>query len=152
MRLHETSPNEPLLAAEYARLSILLDRNAKEGQRVAQEAFDQAPNEPLCVIAQALSLNSLGRAAEGMEVMRKLPPEKLHEPHNAVYAAVLLLDQGQAEAAREFIDSANAAPIFVEEKKLLQEALQKNQANQSPPPVPAQSASPAETPVDISPR
>jgi predicted Zn-dependent protease len=140
MRLHETSPNEPLLAAEYARLSILLDRNAKEGQRVAQEAFDEAPNEPLCAITQALSLYSLGRASEGIEILKKLPPEKLHEPHNAVYAAVLLLDQAQLDAAREFINSANAAPIFVEEKKLLQEALQKNQPNQSPAPSPSATA------------
>ncbi|PYJ42515.1 MAG: hypothetical protein DME86_05330, partial [Verrucomicrobia bacterium] len=67
MRLHEASPDEPLLAAEYARLSLVLDRNAKEGQRVAQEAFEQAPSEPLCVSAQALSLHSLGRAAEGID-------------------------------------------------------------------------------------
>ncbi|MEY2491601.1 MAG: hypothetical protein QOH24_552 [Verrucomicrobiota bacterium] len=158
MRLHETSPNEPLLAAEYARLSILLDRNAKEGQRVAQEAFDKAPNEPLCAIAQALSFSSQGRASEGIEVLKKLPPEKLHEPHNAAYAAVLLLDRGQFDAAREFINSANAATIFVEEKKLLQEALQKNQPTQTQTPAPAPSPSggtnaiPSPAPVDLSPR
>jgi hypothetical protein len=27
MRLHETSPDEPLISAEYARLPFLLDRN-----------------------------------------------------------------------------------------------------------------------------
>src|SRR5438552_10532298 len=32
MRLHETSPDEPLIAAEYARLSLLLDRNRDEGR------------------------------------------------------------------------------------------------------------------------
>ena len=42
MRLHETSPEEPLIAAEYARLSIILDRNQSEGQRVAKEAFDRS--------------------------------------------------------------------------------------------------------------
>ena len=58
MRLHETSPDEPLIAAEYARLSLLLDRNREEGRRVAKEAFDQAPTEPPCAVAQALFLNS----------------------------------------------------------------------------------------------
>src|SRR5207302_5367870 len=43
MRLHETSPDEPLLAAEYARLSLALDRIAEEGQRVAEAVFDHAP-------------------------------------------------------------------------------------------------------------
>jgi len=161
MRLHEASPDEPLLAAEYARLSLALDRNAKEGQRVAQEAFEQAPGEPLCVATQALSLHSLGRAAEGIELLRKLSPEKLHEPHTAVYAAVLLLDQGQFDAAREFVDSANAGSVYAEEKKLLQEALQKAQsiqapapATQAPAPSPSASANamPSPTPVDLSPR
>src|SRR6266513_3068987 len=57
MRLHETSPDEPLISAEYARLSILLDRNRDEGRRVAKEAFAQAPTEPPCAVAQALFLN-----------------------------------------------------------------------------------------------
>jgi len=127
LRLHETSPNEPIIAAEYARLSLLLDRNTNEGHRVAKEAFDQAPAEPLCAVAQALSLYSQGRSGEGIEVLKKMPPEKLHEAHNAVYAALLLLDEGQADAAREFIDVANAGPLFPEEKKLLQEAVQKTQ-------------------------
>ena len=149
MRLHETSPNEPLLAAEYARLSILLDRNLKEGQRVAQEAFEQASDEPLCAVTQALSLYSLGRAAEGIDLLKKIPPEKLHEPHIAVYAAVLLLDQQQFETAREFVEAANSGPIFAEEKKLLDETLQKNRAAQAATPSPA--VSPTPSPADLSP-
>ena len=154
MRLHEASPNEPILAAEYARLSILLDRNAKEGQRVAQEAFDQAPSEPLCAIAQALSLRSLGRPTDGIDLLRKLPPEKLHEPHTAVYTAVLLLDQGQPDAAKQFIDAANAGFVFAEEKNLLQDALQKSQSTETATPSPSATvtAVPSPTPVDLSPR
>jgi Flp pilus assembly protein TadD len=152
MRLHETSPDEPLLAAEYARLSLVLDRNAKEGQRVAQEAFNQAPGEPFCAAAQALSLYSLGRAAEGIDLLKKLPPEKSHEPHTAVYMAVLLLDQGQFDAAREFIDTANAGSVFAEERKLLQDALQKTQSTPVPSPSATTNVMPSPTPVDLSPR
>jgi len=155
-RLHETSPNEPLLAAEYARLSILLDRNLKEGQRVAQEAFEQAPNESLCAVTQALSLYSLGRAAEGIELLKKIPPETLHEPHNAVYAAVLLLDQQQFETTREFVNAAKDGPLFPEEKKLLDDALQKNPPSPlgpspAPPTTPSPAQSPSPAPVDLSP-
>src|SRR5205085_1471616 len=117
MRLHETSPNEPLVAAEYARLSILLERNISEGQRVAKEAFDQAPNEPACAIAQALSFYSQGRTGEGVEVLKKLPPENLREPHHAVYAAILLLDENRVNDARDYIEAASAGPLFSEEKK-----------------------------------
>ena len=144
MRLHETSPEEPLIAAEYARLSIILDRNQTEGQRVAKEAFDQAPTEPPCVVAQALSLNSQGRTPEGIVILRKLPPEKLHDARVALYLAVLLVSDGKADAAHEFIDAANSGFVYPEEKKLLQEALQKQSSSTSatPAPSPTISASP----------
>lgn len=148
-RLHETSPNEAYVAAEFARLSLLLDRNTKEGQRIAQEAFDQSPTDPLPAVAHALSLYSQGRSGEGIEVLRKLPSEKLHEPRVAVYLAVLLLDDNKPEVAREYIEAAHAGPIFTEEKKLLEEAQQKTQATPAPTPAPAPPApvSPAQVPA-----
>ena len=144
IRLHETSPEEPPIAAEFARLSIILDRNQTEGQRVAKEAFDQAPTEPPCVVAQALSLNSQGRTPEGIVILQKLPPEKLHDARVALYFAVLLLNDGKADAAHEFIDAANSGFVYPEEKKLLQEALQKQSSSTSatPAPSPTISASP----------
>ncbi len=141
MRLHETSPNEPLVAAEYARLSLLLERNIPEGQRVAREAFDQAPSEPPCAIAEALSLYAQGHSAEGLGILKKLPPDKMREPRYAVYAAVLLLAEKQAEAAREFIEAASAGPVFPEEKKMLDEAVQKYPPPRSPTPSPEDSPS-----------
>jgi predicted Zn-dependent protease len=150
MRLHETSPEEPLIAAEYARLSIILDRNSSEGQRVAKEAFDQAPTEPPCVVAQALSLNSQGRTPDGIAVLQKLAPEKLHDARVALYLAVLLLDDGKADAAHEFIDAANSGFVFPEEKKLLQEALQKQTSSTSATPTPSPTISPS--PANSSPR
>jgi hypothetical protein len=143
MRLHETSPEEPLIAAEYARLSIILDRNPSEGQRVAKEAFGQAPTEPPCVVAEALSLNSQGRTPDGIAVLQKLPPEKLQDARVALYLAVLLLDDGKADAAHEFIDAANSGFVFPEEKKLLQEALQKQSSSTSSTPIPSPTISPS---------
>jgi predicted Zn-dependent protease len=150
MRLHETSPEEPLIAAEYARLSIILDRNTGEGQRVAKEAFDQAPTEPPCVVAQALSLNSQGRTPDGIAVLQKLAPEKLRDARVALYLAVLLLDGGKADAAHEFADAANSGFVFPEEKKLLQEALQKQSSSTSSTPTPSPTISPS--PANSSPR
>ena len=57
-----------------------------------------------------------------MEVIKKLPNDQLHDPHAAVYVAVLLLDENQVDAAKEYIDTARRGPIFIEEKKLLDEA------------------------------
>jgi len=48
-----------------------------------------------------------------------------------VFVAVLLIDENQFDAAKEYIAAARRGPIFVEEKKLLEEAIAK--LNSSPP-------------------
>src|SRR6476469_10065577 len=138
-RLHENSPNEPALAANCARLALLVDQNPADGHRLAKETYDRAPNEVNVAMTYAYSLYMLGRTAEGIAIMNKLPPEGVHDPHAAVYAALLLLDENNAAAAQEFIAAAQAGPIFPEEKKLLDEAMTKTKS----PPTPSPTASPA---------
>ncbi|HEY8835430.1 MAG TPA: hypothetical protein VIM09_07570, partial [Chthoniobacterales bacterium] len=91
-RLHENSPNEPGLAANCARLALLVDQNPADGHRLAKETYERAPEDVNAAMTYAFSLYTLGRTAEGIEIMKKLPPEGVHDPHAAVYAAVLLLD------------------------------------------------------------
>ncbi len=135
-RLHENSPNEPGLAANYARLALLVDQNPADGHRLAKETYDHAPTDVNAAMTYAFSLYTLGRTAEGVEIMKKLPAEGVHDPHAAVYAAVLLLDENQAPAAQEYVFAAQTGPIYPEEKKLLEEALAK--AKLAPPPSPVQ--------------
>ena len=142
-RLHETSPNEPGVAADYARLALLVDQNTTQGHRVAKEAYERAPLDVNVAVTYAFSLYGLGRSAEGIEVIKKLPAAELHDPHIAVYAAVLFLDENQAAAAREFIAAAQAGPIFAEEKKLLDEAIAKTE---TAAPAPAATPSPVTSP------
>ncbi|MEP6698816.1 MAG: hypothetical protein ABJB09_03715 [Verrucomicrobiota bacterium] len=138
-RLHENSPNESGAAANYARLGLLLDQNAAEAQRVAKEAYESAPADINAAMTYAFSLYSLGRSGEGIEIMQKLPAEGVHDPHAAVYAALLLLDGNQPDAAQEYIAAAQAGSIFPEEKRLLDDAVAK--ANAAAP-TPTPSASP----------
>jgi predicted Zn-dependent protease len=137
-RLHENSPNEPGLAANYARLALLVDQNPADGHRLAKETYERAPNDVNAAMTYAYSLYMLGRTAEGIAIMNKLPPGGLHDPHAAVYAALLLLDENNAPAAQEYIFAAQAGPIFPEEKRLLEEALAKTKST----PTPSPSASP----------
>lgn len=136
-KLHENSPNEPGLAANYARLALLVDQNPAEGHRVAKETYDHAPDDVNAAMTYAFSLYTLGRTAEGLEIMKKLPPEGVLDPHAAVYAALLLLDENQAPTAQEYVFAAQAGPIFPEEKKLLEEALAKLKSTPSPSAAPS---------------
>ena len=140
-RLHESSPNEPAAAANYARLALLVDQNPAEGHRLAKETYDRAPDDINAAMTYAFSLYGLGRTAEGIEIIKKLPLEGVHDPHAAVYAAILLLDDNQVVAAQEYIAAARSGPIFPEEKKLLEEAIAK--ANPAAPsPIPAATPTP----------
>lgn len=150
-RLHESSPGEPAAAANYARLALLLEQNAAEGHRIAKEAYERAPTDVNCAVTYAFSLYGLGRTAEGLEIMKKLPNDRLHDPHASVYAAVLLLDENQIDAAREYIEAAQRGPLFVEEKKLLEEVLAKvTAATSNPSPSPSASPSPIKPPESAS--
>ncbi|MEY2519048.1 MAG: hypothetical protein QOF24_807 [Verrucomicrobiota bacterium] len=137
-RLHESSPNEIGAAANYARLALLVDQNPSEGHRVAKETYDRAPEDINAAMTYAFSLYGLGRTAEGIEIVKKLPAEGVHDPHAAVYAAILFLDENQVAAAHEYIAAAQAGLIFPEEKKLLEEAIAKaGAAMPSPRPTPS---------------
>ncbi len=143
-RLHEISPGDTAVAANYARLALLLDQNAAEGHRVAKEAYERSPTDVNCAVTYAFSLYGQGRTTEGIEIIHKLPVDQLHDPHAAVYTAVLLMDENQLEPAREYIEAARRGPIFVEERKLLDEAISKsNPAAAKPSPAPAMSPKPA---------
>ena len=145
-RLHESSPNEPPITADLARLGLNIDQNNKQSQELAKEAYDRAPSEVNCGVTYAFSLYRLGRSAEGLEIIKKLPPDQLHDPHAAVYVALLLVDANQLEAAKEYIDAADDGRIYAEEKELLDEARVKlAMASSSPSP----SASPV--PAGLSP-
>jgi len=117
-RLHESSPNEPPITADLARLGLNIDQNNKQSQDLAKEAYDRAPSEVNCAVTYAFSLYRLGRSAEGLEIIKKLPPDQLHDPHAAVYVALLLVDANQLEAAKEYIDAADDEMIYAEEKKI----------------------------------
>ena len=140
--LHEIAPNDPDIAANYARLALMLDQNASEGHRIAKESFDRAPENVNCAVTYAFSLYGLGRTAAGLDIIRKLWPDALRDPHAAVFTAVLLIDENQFAAAKEYIAIAHRGPVFVEEKKLLEEAVGKmNAPSPAPSTAPVQSSS-----------
>ena len=135
-QLHESSPRETPLTTAYARLALLLAPNTEEAQRAAKEAYDAAPNDPGCAVTYAFALYGTGRTSQGLQILSKIPKDQLLDPHAAVYVALLLLDNNDPEGAREFIDAAQRGPLYVEEKKLLDEAVAKVSAPPSSAPAP----------------
>jgi predicted Zn-dependent protease len=120
-RLHDSSPNEEPITADLARLGLNLERNVERSHELAKEAHDRAPNEVNCDVTYAFSLYRLGRNAEALAIIQGLPPDQLRDPHAAVYAALLLADASQIDAARDYMAVADDG-IYPEEKVVLDEA------------------------------
>jgi thioredoxin-like negative regulator of GroEL len=131
-RLEQSSPEEVALQADAARLALLLDRNTAEGRKLAQRAYEKAPDDPEVATTYAFALYSTGRTAEGLEVLRKLSPDQLRDPHIAAYAALLFDDDNQIGIANQYIAIAKGASIYPEEKQLLEEIANRRQTMASP--------------------
>lgn len=144
-RLHDSSPNEIGITSNLARLGLNIEQNTKQAQALAQQAYERAPEDPNCAITYAFALYVQGRTTEGWEILQKLPPEILHDPHNAVYTAILLLDLNQTETAKEYIQIAKKGPIYGEEKRLLEDEVNKV-AGISPTPTPKPTTTPTPAP------
>jgi len=143
-RLHDTSPSEAPITADLARLGLNLDRNIERSHDLAKEAHDRAPNELNCAVTYAFSLNRFGRNADALAIIQSLPAEQLHDPHAAVYAALVLADASQIDAAKDYVAAA-VDEIYPEEKRVLDEARTKISSASAAP-------SPAVSPIPGQPR
>ena len=121
-RLHESSPNEAPITADLARLGLNLDQHTDRSHQLAKEAYDRAPNEVNCAVTYAFSLHRLSKNAEGLAIMQSLPADQLHDPHAAVYVALVLVEGNELEGAKDYVAAAENGKLYPEEKKLLEEA------------------------------
>ena len=144
-RLHESSPDEAPITADLARLGLDLGENAERSHQLAKEAYDRAANDVDCAVTYAFSLHRFGRNAEALAIIQSLPPDQLHDPHAAVYVALVLVAGSELEKAKGYINAAENGKLYPEEKKLIEEAKTKLIAA-SATPVPADSPSPSGTP------
>jgi Tfp pilus assembly protein PilF len=145
-RLHESSPNESLITADLARLGLNLGENTEISHQLAKEAYDRSPNDVNCALTYAFSLHRLGRNAEGLAIVRSLPPEPMQDPHAAVYVALVSAGGSEFEEAKNYIAAAEKGKLYPEEKKLLEDAKTKL-ITASAISSPAGSLPPSETPA-----
>jgi lipopolysaccharide biosynthesis regulator YciM len=141
-RLHESSPDEIDLAANAARLALLLDRNTADGRQLAEQTYRKAPNDTAAAVTYAFALYSTGRTEAALDVLKKLPPEQLRDPHAAVYAALLFDDDNQTAIADEYVRLAKTTRLFPEERQLLDDIAARRQSA-SPAPSPNESVAPS---------
>ncbi|HEY5036509.1 MAG TPA: hypothetical protein VII74_05200 [Chthoniobacterales bacterium] len=132
-RLHESSPDEIDLAADAARLALLLDHNTAAGRQLAQQTYEKAPNDTKAALTYAFALYGTGRTEAGLDIVKKIPPDQLRDPHDAVYAALLYDDDNQLAAADQYIKLARSGHLYPEEKQLLEDIAARRQSASASP-------------------
>src|SRR5262249_48375351 len=121
-RALEREPTNNVLKSNLATLGLLLDASDKRAHRLAEEAFQAQPSNPFCASTYALSLHFQKRTPQALQIMEKIPSERLEQPALAAWYGYLLAEGGQRNRAEKYLQLAAKAKLLPEEKRLIARA------------------------------
>jgi len=117
--LMKNDASDVMAKNNFAAVSLLLGLRLPEAHVIAKEIYDRFPQDAIIVSTYAYSLHVQGRTQEGLQLLAKLPEDKLHLPAVATYYGVLLAAAGQPDKAKPYLDIARASKLLPEEKALV---------------------------------
>jgi hypothetical protein len=124
-RLAEVEPGNDANQNNLAMLSLLRGEQTDLALRVAAGLHNKAPENPAFASTYGFALHVQGRSQDGLEVFRKLDPAILKHPSMAAYHAILLIANGETDAARPYVELGKTADLLPEERALLNAAAEK---------------------------
>lgn len=117
--LFAADPDDLDLKASLARVCLLRKNDLPAAHRLAKEAYDATPDDPVVISTYAYSLLLQGRRDEAMSVLDKLKPQALQIPWVAACYGVIEANSGHKDAAREPLERAKSAKLLPEELELV---------------------------------
>ena len=117
-RYHD-SPENTGAKNNYAFLLLLLDLNESRAQRLAREAWTDAPLQPDIAATYAFASYKEGRIEDGIKAMEQLAERYRTEPGIALYYAALLAEEGHREEASRYLARSNGSPRLLPEERTL---------------------------------
>ncbi|MBI3881150.1 MAG: hypothetical protein HY301_13945 [Verrucomicrobia bacterium] len=124
-RLQEIAPDDDDNRNNVANLSLLLGVNLPESAKLAEQLHAKSPTNAAFATTLALALHAQGRTADGLKVLRALPPTALNDPSLAAYFGILLAESGAMDEARRALALAEKAKLLPQEKALVESARKK---------------------------
>ncbi len=120
----EMDPLNPAYKNSEAFLSLLLYGYTGRAERLAHEATVEKPAVPEWATTYAFALNLAGKRAEAKEVIDSIPAEEEGRPGVALYCALVLAANGEADRAWACLDKTDPAGLLPEERKLAEKLAQ----------------------------
>jgi predicted Zn-dependent protease len=117
-RQHQLHPEDLVAANNFAALGLLLGQSVPEARRVAARLYKDHPEIAAFASTQAFALHSEGKTAEGLQILKKLPPDQQRHPEIALYYALMLAKAGDAAGAREYAGRVDVRQLLPEESRL----------------------------------
>ena len=121
-KLSAAEPDDAGLKTSLARLLILRKNQLETAYRLAREAYDKSPEDPVVLATHAYSLFLQGKSDEALNTLQELKPESLQIPWVAVCYGVIQAKSGNEKAAREPLARARAAKLLPEELDIVRHA------------------------------
>ena len=124
-QVYQMEPANPVAKNNVASLAFLLGEDEAEAHRLAAEIYKLTPTHPVIASTYALSLHKRKRDSEAIAILRQLPPAALEDPSIAAWYGFLLAQNGEANAARTFLEAADRQKdqLFPEEAAMVARAL-----------------------------
>ena len=121
VRWAELAPEDLNVQNNLAQVSLLLDADREEAQRIADELYRKDPNNAAYATTYAYSLLTKGDTKSAAKVMNSLTPDQLRDPSISAYYGIVLAAVHD-EKARDFLATGQQAKLLPEEKKLIDKA------------------------------
>jgi Flp pilus assembly protein TadD len=122
-RSYSADPSDSKLKNDLANVCLLRKSDLSKAYRMAQEAYNAAPNNPYFASTYAYSLLMQDKPAEAVKIISDVKTNYLQIPSVAAYYGVVQARSGHKELALAPLKLAGTAPLLPEEKEIVRVAL-----------------------------
>jgi tetratricopeptide (TPR) repeat protein len=117
-RYHD-SPKNAGAKNNYAFLLLLLSVDDSRAEKLAEEAWTEAPLQPDIAATYGYAAYKEGRTEEGIKAMEQLAERYREQPEVALYYAALLAEEGHRDEASRYLGRSDGSAILLPEEQAL---------------------------------
>ena len=102
--------------------SLLLNTEPERAMKIAKDLYTKHPDNPAYVSTYAFALHCAAHSDQGLEILEKLPAQRLEEPAIAAYYGIMLAASNAPEKARHFLEIGRGGNLLHEVRDLVTRA------------------------------
>ncbi|HEX3628036.1 MAG TPA: hypothetical protein VH280_21710 [Verrucomicrobiae bacterium] len=121
-QMYSADPTNASIKNNLASILLLQKSDLNKAYRLAQEAYNSAPDNPFYACTYAYSLLLQSRNQDAAKIIGSLKANYLQNPGIAAYYGIVEAQTGNTKAAAQALKRAQTARLLPEELQLVQQA------------------------------